>query len=59
MRDPVEEALDKREREEDEWLKSRPVCDICEQHIQEESYHNFNGIKICDECLDCFKEWID
>lgn len=59
MREPVFEAVDKREREGDEWLKSRPVCDICGEHIQEEKYYCIDGTKICLECLPLFTEWID
>jgi formylmethanofuran dehydrogenase subunit E len=59
VREPVFEAVDRREREQEKWLEARPVCDVCGEHIQEESYFNINGVKICQCCIDCFVEWID
>lgn len=40
------------EQEQERWLQSRPVCDCCGEHIQDESYHQIMGEKICDRCLD-------
>ena len=27
-------------------------CDCCGERIQDESYHQINGERICDRCLD-------
>ena len=59
MREPVFEAVDRREREQEKWLEARPVCDVCGEHIQEDHYFNIGGTKICPNCLDLFVEWID
>ena len=32
-------------------LERLPVCDCCGEHIQDETYNEVTGIKICDECL--------
>lgn len=38
--------------EQEEWLRKRPMCDCCGERIQDESYHQINGERICDRCLD-------
>lgn len=40
------------ESAQQEWIRSRPVCDCCGEYIQDESYHQIMGEKICDRCLD-------
>ena len=59
MREPVFEAVDRREREQEKWLEARPVCDVCEEHIQEDHCFNIGGTRICPNCLELFVEWID
>lgn len=52
MRDPIEIALNKREREQERWLQSLPVCSLCGEHIQDETYCNLPTIgNVCNECL--------
>ena len=36
------------------WQEGLPVCDICDQPIQEEKYFHKDGENICLECLDHF-----
>ena len=50
MREPVFEAVDRREREQEKWLEARPVCDVCEEHIQEDELYNFEGVIVCCQC---------
>ena len=41
------------------WEKSRPVCDCCREHIQDESYHRVGKSNICDSCLSEMIVYID
>ena len=56
MRDPVIEALDRREAEEQRWLDSLPKCCECGEPIQDEYLYNFHGDYYCEECMNDFKE---
>ena len=47
-------------REKEKWLESRPQCDYCQEHIQDDHYFEINGVVICLECLeDNFRKEID
>ena len=46
-------------QEQDDWLKSRPVCCVCKEHIADDHYFDIGGEKWCQECIDATKEWID
>lgn len=57
--DPVAdfEAYD---REQAKRLSERPVCDNCDQPIQDTHYYSINGECICPDCLEnYFREEID
>lgn len=47
------------DQESDDWLRNRPVCDCCREHIQDESYHRICGERICDRCLDGMIEYVE
>ena len=52
------------ERKVDAWLESRPICDRCGEHIQEDHLYRFDGEIYCPECFeeyikDNFREFID
>ena len=32
-------------------LEKLPICDECGEHIQDDYYYEFDGAKICDDCL--------
>lgn len=51
----------RREAEQEAWLKKRPVCADCEQHIQEEWAYYINGEWICEDCMDSYRQvvWPD
>lgn len=35
-------------------LESRPICDECVEHIQDDFYYEFDGTKICKSCLNFY-----
>lgn len=41
-----------RERRQEAWLRKRPVCAFCEEHIQEDFCYEINGEIVCSVCLD-------
>lgn len=49
--DPIGD-FDRRDREEAEWLGSRPTCAVCGHPIQDEHFYFINDEAICQECLD-------
>lgn len=40
-----------RDREMERRLARRPLCSICDNHIQDEEAYLINGEVICQECL--------
>ena len=50
--DPIAD-FHRHEQEREDWLRKRPVCCECDQHIQGERLCEFEGETIC---LDCLKE---
>lgn len=40
------------EEEQERWLASRPVCCVCQEHIQEPEAVNYKGNYYCKECED-------
>lgn len=57
--DPLND-FDRIDREEAEWLESRPVCEICGHPIQDETLYLINDEFVCEKCLDHnFKKWTD
>lgn len=42
------------ERDQERRLAKRPVCDYCQEHIQDDFYYEINGENICEYCLDQF-----
>lgn len=55
MIDPVEEAFFHRDVKQNEWLESRPICNLCHHHIQEEYCFDVPKIGfVCQRCMeDC------
>lgn len=54
--DPLDDFA-RLDREQARWLEQLPVCDICDNHIQED-YYQINGENICPDCLEHFKKYI-
>lgn len=52
----AEQDLARHEREQEEWLKSRPVCVLCGEHIQDDVYYEPEPDLIC--CHDCFNDYV-
>lgn len=51
--------FDRWEAEQEKWLQSRPVCEYCGEHIQDEHYYYIDKI-VCEECLnENHKRYID
>lgn len=52
--DPYLDFLD-HEFENEQWLKSRPECDCCGEHIQDEHYYRIDDTNYCEKCIEKFK----
>lgn len=59
MRDPVIEALDRREAEEQRWLDSLPKCCDCGEPIQDDYLYDICGDIYCEECIRNFREYTE
>lgn len=48
------------EDSKEEWLKKRPKCDFCDEHIQDDYLYVIDDQYICDECMKSnFRKWTD
>lgn len=46
----------KRQREQDSWETSLPVCGYCGRPVQEDYYYRVNDELICPDCMEnCFR----
>lgn len=43
----------------DKKLAKRPMCDYCQNHIQDDSALHYNGIWLCNSCISCLQEEIE
>lgn len=43
---------EERDNEQEKWLRSRPKCDYCKEHIQDEHAFEIDGYLICEECIE-------
>ena len=61
MIDPIDDALRYREEDEARYLARLPVCDLCEEPIQDEQFflHPRTGEKICPICLEQNMKWTE
>lgn len=50
----VEQDLARHEREEQQYLESLPVCDICGEPIQSDWTWVINGENYCEDCMEEF-----
>ena len=56
--DPLDDFA-RLDRQQARFLDSLPVCDICDQAIQDEKYFQKDGENICLKCLEHFMKWND
>jgi len=40
------------EEDQERRLKHRPVCCICDEHVQDDFYYEINGEVVCRNCLE-------
>ena len=57
-REPWEYWEDRCERE-DEYEKLCPVCDICGEHITDETYLDIDGLILHKGCITDFEKWTE
>lgn len=51
--DPIAD-FERHSAEQERRLDKLPVCDYCEEPIQDDFYYYINGESICETCLDRF-----
>lgn len=42
--------FERHDAEQQKWLKSKPICCRCKEHIQQEQAVEINGKYYCEEC---------
>lgn len=47
------------EREKEKWLKKRPVCRLCKNHIQDEDAYLIGNDWYCEDCMQENKVYIE
>ena len=47
----AEQQLAQREREQERWLNSRPVCDVCGEPIQDDYFYKPEDEIMCEACF--------
>ena len=52
--------FERHDREQAKRLAELPVCDICDNHIQDDHYYLINGDNICPDCMEThFRKEVD
>lgn len=61
MRDPIDDALRYRDEQEARYLARLPVCDLCDEPIQDDWFflHPRTNEKICPNCIEEAKQWTE
>jgi len=49
--DPAADAAE-RDYDFEKWLKGRPICDECGEHIQSENLYELDGLLFCESCME-------
>lgn len=52
--DPIAD-FNRRDAEQTAWLKKRPICIECGEHIQDETAFYINGEWFCDRCIEIYR----
>ena len=45
------DAFARRDAEQENWLNSRPKCEECREHIQDEYLYDIGGALYCEDCM--------
>ena len=59
--DPITDFL-RHDAQQEAWLRHRPKCCLCGEHIQDEPAYRFSGKKetwICEECMCVHLEYVE
>lgn len=54
---PLEDFM-RRDAEQQAWLKRRPCCVECGEHIQDDSAVCIRGDYYCDDCIEDMRKYI-
>ena len=46
--------FERHQEQEERWLRKRPICSVCGEHIQDEQAYKLEGDLMCEQC---FEEW--
>lgn len=56
----VYDLWEQHEADKQRELERLPVCDYCDEHIQDDFYYEINGDVICECCMnDYFRKMVD
>lgn len=56
--DPIADALEY-DSEFEDWLKTRPVCSECGEHIQEETAIRLSAGWVCEDCISAGRHFVE
>ena len=48
--DPIAD-ISRHEDDQERWLRKRPLCSYCDEHIADEFAYNINGEWVCEMCM--------
>lgn len=51
--------FDRLDAEQTRWLKKRPRCSECDEHIQEDYAYYINDEWICEKCMERYRREVD
>lgn len=47
------------DNDNESWLLTRPICENCKEHIQDDEAYNVFGMMICKRCMNDMREEIE
>ena len=54
------DAYRQHEAEQEAWLKRLPICEECNEPIQEDVLYDIDGTLYCEKCMkNLFRKWTD
>ena len=54
------DAFLQHEAEQEAWLSKRPICEHCEEPIQDDHLYDIEGLLYCEKCArEIFRRWTD